>query len=120
MKLLIPPNKAMIEASSSSRSTDFIEKRGFSRATRNTALTLFFNNENNELEGMCRDISDKGIGILTDHALPIGTQCKLKIHDGRTHDSKYQAIIEIVRVTECIDNDGDERYSLGALILQTF
>ena len=99
---------------------DYIEKRSLERIKNNTALTLWYNDNRSELEGICIDISSKGFGIIADHALPIGTQCNLKIHDGRSHKTKFQALVEIVRATDTVDDNGEERYILGASILQTY
>ena len=93
-----------------------MNRRDFERVTVRTALTLYYNNNANELEGLCKDISESGMGIIVDHPLPMGTQCNVKIRDGRTNSSRFQAQIEIMRVLPLKNG----RYLLGAVILQRF
>jgi len=38
------------------------------------------------------------MGIMTDQVIPMGTECKIKIHDGQTNKNEFQALVEIVRI----------------------
>lgn len=94
-------------------------KREFQRVKSNTALTLIHCDTMKEIPGLCIDISQGGMGIRVNHPLSIGTECYLKIHDGRPTASKYQAVIEIRRVN-AVQEDGEERFILGARVLERF
>lgn len=92
------------------------DRRDFERVRVRTALTLYYNDDRHELEGMCRDISESGMGIVVDYPLPMGTECNVRIHDGRTNSTRFQARIEILRVRPLESG----RYLLGAVVLQRF
>jgi len=93
-------------------SKNYTEKRDFMRMTIDTAITLTYSEPAQELEGLCKDLSGTGISIEVDNAIPIGTECKVTIHDGYTNFSKFQAVVVVKRINS-IEN---ERYLLGASI----
>ena len=68
------------------------------------------------LEGVCIDISDKGMGIDLESVIPIGTECRVKVHDGHKNSQTYQALIEI-KNTQALAKG---RYRVGAIIIEMF
>jgi len=49
------------------------EKRDFERVKVKTAVTLIYDAHQKEVEGICVDISDSGIGLVLDSVVSIGT-----------------------------------------------
>ncbi|MDG1852454.1 MAG: PilZ domain-containing protein [Gammaproteobacteria bacterium] len=92
------------------------EKRDFERVKSKTAVSLFFGTPPKSLEGVCIDISDKGLGIDLESVIPIGTECRVKVHDGHKNSQPYQALIEI-KNTQPLPK---ERCRVGALIIEMF
>ncbi len=93
---------------------NFTERRDFMRMKIDTAVTLIYGEPVNELEGICKDLSGTGISIEVDHKIPVGTECKVTIHDGHTNLSKFQAVFAIKRITDSEDN----RFVLGGAITE--
>lgn len=93
--------------------TRFHDQRDFERVKVNTAITLYYGHPVRVCEALCVNISKGGMGIMSDHVLPMGTECKVKIHDGQTNRGEYQALIEISRIIEL----EDKQFFLGAKIL---
>jgi len=91
----------------------FHNQREFERAKVNTAITLYFENPQNICEALCVNISKSGMGIMTDQVIPMGTECKVKIHDEQTNKSEYQALVEIVRLFDL----EEEQFFQGVKIL---
>jgi len=94
----------------------FHEQREFQRIKINTAVSLHFDNPKRIIEALCINISENGMGILSDQVVPMWTECKVKIHDGQNNKSDFQALIEINRVFELEDG----QFILGANILEKF
>ena len=92
------------------------EKRDFERVKVNTAITLYYGEPATEVEGICVDISDSGIGLDLVSVIPIGTECRVKVHDGFKNREPFQALIEVKRIVP-MDND---RCRVGAIILEMF
>jgi hypothetical protein len=92
------------------------EKRDFERVKINTAVSLSYGTPEKIVEGLCCDLSESGIGIEVSKVLPLGSECRVNIHDGRENVSKTQALIEIKRIQEIAGN----RYRIGAIILEKF
>ena len=78
--------------------TRFHDEREFERAKVNTAITLYYGRPQKVCEALCVNISKNGMGIMTDKVIPMGTECKVKIHDGQTNKNEYQAMVEIARI----------------------
>jgi hypothetical protein len=93
--------------------TRFHDLREFERAKVNTAITLYFGLPLKVCEGLCVNISNSGMGIMTDQVIPMGTECKVKIHDGQTNKNEYQALVEIVRIFDL----EEEQFFLGVKTL---
>lgn len=93
--------------------TRFHESREFERAKVNTAISLYFGRPERVCEALCVNISTSGMGIMTDQVVPMGTECKVKIHDGQTNKSEYQALVEIVRIFDLEEG----QFFLGVKIL---
>tara|TARA_R110000772_G_scaffold53032_3_gene121419 strand:+ start:269 stop:604 length:336 start_codon:yes stop_codon:yes gene_type:complete len=91
----------------------FHDQRDFERVKVNTAITLYYGKPVRVCEALCVNISKGGMGIMSDQVLPMGTECKVKIHDGQTNKGEYQALIEISRIFEL----EDKQFFLGARIL---
>lgn len=91
----------------------FIEKRDFERVTVNTAMSLSYGNPPKRAEGLCYDLSEVSLGIKVRKPIPLGTECKITIHDGNDNRSEFQALIEIIRIQEV----GKDIFLLGANIL---
>ncbi|MAM70771.1 MAG: hypothetical protein CMP91_06490 [Gammaproteobacteria bacterium] len=91
----------------------FHEQREFQRIKVNTAVSLHYDNAEKVIEALCIDISENGMGIISDRVIPMGTECKVKIHDGKTNKSEFQALVEINRIFELEEG----RFILGAAIL---
>ena len=99
--------------------SDFVERRDYERIKVNTAVTVYYGyypNSRRECEGICIDLSQNGISIEADTVIPIGTECRVVIHDGHSNKSRYQALIEIRRV----EQRPKQRFLLGASVLQTY
>lgn len=94
----------------------FHEQREFQRVKVNTAVSLHYDNSEKSTEALCINISESGLGILSDRVIPMGTECKVKIHDGHNNKSEYQALIEINRIFELEEG----QFVLGATILERF
>ena len=92
------------------------EKRDFERLKSKTAVNLFFCPPPKSLEGVCIDISDKGLGIDLESIIAIGTECRIKVHDGQQNSQPYQALIEI-KNTQALPKG---RCRVDALILEMF
>jgi len=92
------------------------EKRDFERVKVKTAVTLIYGAHQKEVEGICVDISDSGIGLVLDSVVSIGTECKVKVHDGHNNRGPFQALIEIKRIRP-IDKG---RCRVGAVILEMY
>ena len=92
------------------------EKRDFERIAINTAVTLSYNTPERTCEGLCYDLSKSGIGLEIDNVIPLGTECRVRIHDGRKNQFKFQALVEVKRIQE----RDDGRYMIGALILEKY
>lgn len=93
-----------------------LAKRDFDRVKVNTAMSLRYGTPPKEVQALCCDLSSSGIGVEVSIVIPIGTQCHVNIYDGHENTSKFQALIEITRVSSI----SDERYRLGAVILQQY
>ncbi len=93
--------------------TRFHDQREFERAKVNTAVTLYFGRPQKVCEALCVNISKNGMGIMTDHVIPMGTECKVKIHDGQTNKNEYQAMVEIARIFDLEEG----QFFLGVKIL---
>jgi c-di-GMP-binding flagellar brake protein YcgR len=94
----------------------FHEQREFQRVKVNTAVSLHYENPEKNVEALCINISESGMGILSDRVVPMGTEYKVKIHDGRNNKSEFQALIEINRIFELEEG----QFILGAKILERF
>ena len=94
----------------------FHEQREFQRVKVNTAISLHYDSPEKVTEALCINISDTGMGISADHAIPMGTECRVRIHDGHSNRSEYQALIEINRIFELEEG----KFILGAVILDKF
>ena len=92
------------------------EKRDFERVKVKTAVTLFYGAPAREVEGICVDISDNGVGLILDSVVAIGTECQVKVHDGHKNKGPFQALIEIKRI-QPLDKG---RCLVGAAILEMF
>ena len=92
------------------------EKRDFERVTVNTAVTLYYGSPLKEIEGMCVNISDNGIGLELSSIVPIGTECHVKVHDGYQNRGPFQALIEIKHILPLSSG----RCRVGAAILELF
>ena len=92
--------------------TRFNDQRDFERAKVNTAITLYYGRPLKTCEALCVDISKSGMGVMTDQVIPMGTECKVKIHDGQTNKSEHQALVVITRIF-----DREEKFFLGVRIL---
>ena len=92
------------------------EKRDFERVKVKTAVTLYHGNSAREVEGLCVDISESGLGLIIDSVIAIGTECRVKVHDGHKNRGPFQALIEIKR-TQPLE---DGRCMVGAVILEMF
>jgi len=68
------------------------EKRDFERVKVKTAVTLIYGAHQKEVEGICVDISDSGIGLVLDSVVSIGTECKVKVHDGHKNRGPYRPL----------------------------
>lgn len=93
--------------------THFHEQREFERVKVNTAITLYHGNPLHITEAMCVNISPAGMGIVSDQVIPMGTECKVKIHDGKTNKKEYQALVEVIRIMEL----EEDQFFIGARIL---
>ena len=76
----------------------FHDQREFERAKVNTAITLYYGRPQKICEALCVNISKSGMGIMMDQVIPMGTECKIKIHDGQINKNEFQALLEIVRI----------------------
>lgn len=92
------------------------EKRDFERVKVNTAVTLYFGSSPKEVEGICIDISESGVGLELDRVIPIGAECYVKVHDGHRNRTTFQALIEIKRILPLKKG----RCRVGAVILEMF
>lgn len=92
------------------------EKRDFERVKIKTAVTLYYGAPPKEVEGVCVDISDGGVGLILDSVIGIGTECQVKVHDGHKNKGAFQALIEIKRI-QPLDKG---RCLVGAAILEMF
>jgi len=92
------------------------EKRDFERVTLNAAVTLYYGSPLKEVEGVCINISDKGIGLELSYVVPIGTECHAKVHDGHQNRGPFQALIEIKHIEPLSKG----RCRVGAAILEMF
>jgi len=92
------------------------EKRDFERVKVNTAVTLYYGEPQKVIEGICINISDTGVGLELSSMFPIGTECRVKVHDGIQNREPFQALIEI-RHAEPLDKG---RCRVGAIIQEMF
>lgn len=92
------------------------EKRDFERVKVKTAVTLYYGAPSKEVEGICVDISDGGVGLILDSIIAIGTECRVKVHDGHKNQGPFQALIEIKRIQPLEKG----RCLVGAAILEMF
>lgn len=92
------------------------EKRDFERVKVNTAVTLYYDTPPKMVEGVCINVSDKGIGLELSSVVPIGTECRVKIHDGHKTRENFQALIEIKHILPLPKG----RCRVGAAILEMF
>ena len=92
------------------------EKRDFERVTTNTAVTLYYGEPLKEVEGVCINISDTGIGLELSAVVPIGTECHVKVHDGHQNRGPFQALIEVKHILPLSKG----RCRVGASILEMF
>lgn len=92
------------------------EKRDFERVKVKTAITLYFGSPPKEVEGVCTDISDSGIGLELDSVIPIGSECHVKVHDGYKNRGPFQALLEIKRIEPLKKG----RCKVGAVIVEMF
>jgi hypothetical protein len=92
------------------------EKRDFERVKVNTAVTLYYGYPHKVVEGVCLDISQNGVGLDISSIVPIGTECKVKVHDGFKNRELFQARIEVKHI---LPTDKG-RCRVGAAILEMF
>lgn len=92
------------------------EKRDFERVKVNTAITLYYGEPEKVVEGLCVNISTKGVGLELSEIVAIGTECRVKVHDGFQNRGPFQALIEI-RHIEPLEKG---RCRVGAIILEMF
>lgn len=92
------------------------EKRDFERVKVNTAVTLYYGSPKKVIEGVCINISDTGIGMELSVVVPIGTECRVRIHDGHQNREPFQALIEVRNILP-LDKG---RCRVGAAILEMF
>jgi hypothetical protein len=92
------------------------EKRDFERVKINTAVTLYYGSPHKVVEGVCVDISHNGVGLDLSSIVPIGTECKVKVHDGFQNREPFQALIEVKHILP-MDKG---RCRVGAAILEMF
>jgi hypothetical protein len=92
------------------------EKRDFERVKLNTAVTLYYGAPRKTVEGICVNISDRGIGLELSSIVPIGTECHVKVHDGHKNRESFQALIEIKHILP-LDKG---RCRVGAAIVEMF
>ena len=92
------------------------EKRDFERVKLKTAVTLYYGTPPKALEGICTDISDSGLGLDLECVIPIGTECRVKVHDGHKNTQAFQALIEIKNAQPLSKG----RCRVGALIVDMF
>ncbi len=93
------------------------EKRDFERVKVKTAITLYYGASfSREVEVICVDISDNGIGLVLDSVIAIGTECRAKVHDAHKNQGPFQALLEIKRIQPLEKG----RCLVGASILEMF
>jgi len=56
------------------------------------------------------------MGIDLESVIPIGTECRVKVHDGHKNSQTYQALIEI-KNTQALAKG---RCRVGAIIMEMF
>ena len=90
------------------------DQRDSERVSANVAVTLAYGTPEKMCEAMCRDISLSGIGVIVDTVIPLNSECKVIIRDGRNRRTAYQATVEIKRIFPLDDGT----FKLGATILE--
>lgn len=77
----------------------YSEKRNFIRMQIDTPLSVFVQTDNEELTGVCRDLSGGGMQVELNKALPVGTSMGITISSPHGHSPMLQANARVTRVS---------------------
>jgi hypothetical protein len=95
-------------------SRDYAEKRGFIRMAVDCKASYRLDGEEQEGEGVLRDLSGSGMALETDREVPAGSVLRIRVHPEQALVPPLEAQVEVVRV----DDAGSGRCRLGLTILE--
>lgn len=79
-------------------SRDYQEKRNFIRMKVDTPVRVLLSNGDEQLEGICRDLSGGGLLVELSEPLPVGTLVEVSIQSHHGHSPMLQARACVNRV----------------------
>ncbi len=76
----------------------YSEKRNFIRMQIDTPISVHVQTQNEELTGVCRDLSGGGMQVELNKALPVGSKMTVAISSPHGHTPMLEAKTRITRV----------------------
>ncbi len=76
----------------------YSEKRNFIRMQIDTPISVQVETHNENITGLCRDLSGGGMLVELEKALPVGSQMKVEINSPHGHEPMLQAKTRVTRV----------------------
>lgn len=76
----------------------YSEKRNFIRMQIDTPICVQVQTNDEQLNGMCRDLSGGGMLVELDKALPVGCQMEVSISSPHGHEPMLKAKTRVTRV----------------------
>jgi len=77
---------------------DYQEKRNFIRMRIETPVDIIVTRENEQFQGICRDLCGGGLLVETPTALPVGTAAEVSIQANHGHSPMLHARVRVSRV----------------------